>query len=74
MSENIEKLRKGLTIMNHAIGQMIDEGLGHSLIYITLVMTMRLVEKELGYKTKARNLILKAVDNLIDEKIAKKER
>jgi hypothetical protein len=64
---HVEQLRRGLIIMSDAIIQMSEEGIDERLIYASVIVIARIIERLLGIPKMSRDEIFENADILIDE-------
>jgi hypothetical protein len=62
-----EQLRRGLIIISDAIIQMTEEGIDERLIYASVIVGARIIERLLGIPRESRDETFKNADILIDE-------
>jgi hypothetical protein len=62
-----EQLRRGLIIICDAIMQMTEEGIDERLIYASVIVAARMIERLLGIPRESRDETFKNADILIDE-------
>jgi hypothetical protein len=64
---HVEQLRRGLIIMSDAIIQMSEEGIDERLIYASVIVIARIIERLLGIPKMSRDEMFENADILIDE-------
>jgi hypothetical protein len=64
---HVEQLKRGLIIISDAIIQMSEEGIDERLIYASVIVAARIIERLLGIPKESRNEMFENADILIDE-------
>jgi len=64
---HVEQLKRGLIIISDAIIQMSEEGIDERLIYASVIVAARIIERLLVIPKESRDEMFENADILIDE-------